>query len=67
MKKIFRKFLLTLGVTLFLTTNVHAQVKIGIIDLRKVFDGYNKTKQADAILKDEAADLDKQRKEMVDK
>ncbi|MDQ6631073.1 MAG: OmpH family outer membrane protein [Verrucomicrobiota bacterium] len=66
MKKIFGKFLLTLGVALFLATNVHAQIKIGIIDLRKVFDGYYKTKQADANLKDEAADLDKQRKDMVD-
>jgi outer membrane protein len=43
-----------------------AQVKIGLIDLRKVFDEYHKTKTADARLKDQAADLDKERKAMMD-
>jgi outer membrane protein len=43
-----------------------AEVKIGLIDLKKVFDGFWKTKQADAQLKDRAADLDKARKGMVD-
>ena len=37
-----------------------------LIDLRKVFDNYYKTKQADANLKDEAADLEKQRKGMIE-
>jgi outer membrane protein len=40
--------------------------KIGVLDLRKVFDGYWKTKQADANLKDEAAGLDRERKTMFD-
>jgi Skp family chaperone for outer membrane proteins len=43
-----------------------AQGKIGIVDLRKVFDDYHKTKTADARLKDQAADLDKERKAMMD-
>ena len=43
-----------------------AQQKIGIIDLRKVFDDYHKTKTADASLKDEAGDLDKERKALMD-
>ncbi len=43
-----------------------AQGKIGTIDLRKVFDDYHKTKTADAALKERAADLDKERKAMVD-
>jgi outer membrane protein len=43
-----------------------AETKIAVIDLRKVFDGYWKTKQADAQLKERAADLDKARKGMVD-
>ena len=43
-----------------------AQPKIAIIDLKKVFDGYYKTKQADAQLKERAADLDKARKGMVE-
>src|SRR5882724_7940982 len=40
--------------------------KIGTIDLRKVFDNYWRTKQADSNLKDQAADLEKERKMMVD-
>jgi len=43
-----------------------AQPKIAVIDLKKVFDGYYKTKQADAQLKERAADLDKARKGMVE-
>lgn len=41
-------------------------VKIGLIDLRKTFDNYWRTKQADANLKDQASDLEKERKSMVD-
>jgi outer membrane protein len=43
-----------------------AQPKIAIVDLKKVFDGYWKTKQADTQLKERAADLDKARKGMVE-
>lgn len=43
-----------------------AQVKIGIVDLRKVFDGYFKTKDADAKIKEEAAGLEKTAKGMLD-
>ena len=43
-----------------------AEAKIAVIDLRKVFDGYYKTKLADVQLKERAADLDKARKGMVD-
>src|SRR3954470_21622595 len=43
-----------------------AEQKIATIDLRKVFDNYWRTKQADANLKDQAADLEKERKIMVD-
>ena len=44
---------------------VEAQ-KIATIDLRKVFDGFWKTKQADAKLKEDAGELEKDRKIMVD-
>lgn len=40
--------------------------KLATIDLRKVFDTYWRTKQADANLKEQAADLEKERKVMVD-
>ena len=51
---------------LLLVSSVQAETKIGLIDLRKTFDNYYKTKQADSNLKDEAADLEKQRLEMVE-
>jgi outer membrane protein len=40
--------------------------KIATVDLRKVFDNYWRTKQADASLKEQAADLEKESKVMVD-
>ena len=42
------------------------QGRIGTVDLRKVFDGYWKTKQADASLKDRATELEKEYKTMED-
>ncbi|MFA6543126.1 MAG: OmpH family outer membrane protein [Limisphaerales bacterium] len=38
---------------------------IAVVDLKKVFDGYWKTKQADLNLKEKAGELDKKRKDMV--
>lgn len=46
------------------TTN--AQQKVGYVDLKKLFDGYWKTKQADSNLKDRAGEFDKQKKVMLD-
>jgi outer membrane protein len=40
--------------------------RIATVDLRKVFDNYWRTKQADAKLKEDAADLEKDRKTMID-
>jgi len=40
--------------------------RIGIVDLRKVFDGYYKTKDADAKIKEEAAGLEKTAKGMLE-
>jgi len=61
MKKLFLVFLLSSTVASFA-----AETKIGTIDLRKVFDNYWRTKQADANLKDQASDLEKERKAMFD-
>ncbi len=66
MKQKFGKIFLALAAGLWLACSAHAETKIGLIDLRKVFDNYYKTKQADLNLKDEAADLEKQRLEMVE-
>jgi outer membrane protein len=43
-----------------------ADLKIGLVDLKKVFDGYYKTKQADTQLKERAADSEKVLKGMID-
>jgi outer membrane protein len=43
-----------------------AQNRIATVDLRKIFDNYWKTKQADAALKDRQADLEKDHKTMLD-
>jgi outer membrane protein len=42
-------------------------MKIATVDLRKIFDNYYKTKQADEILKKEADEVQKDRKDMIDK
>ena len=60
------KFLVTILLAAFACAAGAQQGKVGIIDLRKVFDDYHKTKTADARLKDQAADLDKERKIMME-
>lgn len=69
MKKNIYKTLLAGIVTavLCLGATARAEMKIATVDLRKVFDNYYKTKQADEILKKEADDVQKDRKDMVDK
>lgn len=61
MKKFILTLLLASGVVAF-----GADTKIATIDLRKAFDNYWRTKQADANLKDQASDLEKERKAMFD-
>lgn len=48
------------------TLPVSAQTKTATINLKKVFDSYWKTRQADAQIRDQASDLDKQKQEMLD-
>ena len=43
-----------------------AQPKIATLNLKKVFDSYYKTKQADALLQDQGADADKVLKGWLD-
>jgi Skp family chaperone for outer membrane proteins len=60
MKSPLRKLLFTSTLVALLALPAAAQTKIGIMDLRKVFDGYYKTKAANAKLKDRQADMDKE-------
>jgi len=50
----------------FMGASAFGQGRNATIDLRKVFDNYWKTKQADAALKDRAADMEKEHKNMLD-
>ena len=61
MLKIFRarQFLCVLGFAL-LTSSALAQPKIAVVDIRKLFEEYYKTKAADAQIKESAADLQKE-------
>src|SRR5215468_1956304 len=63
-----------LGTTLFLASALlfglaaaaQTPPKIATVDLRKIFEGYFKTKQADAQLRERGADAEKQYKGMLD-
>src|SRR5688572_28941284 len=60
MKVIYSALFLSLALALALPAA--AQGKIAIVDIHKLFDGYYKTKAADAQLKDQAGDLAKESK-----
>ena len=60
------KILAVLGLAAFLALPAMAEQKIAIIDLKKIFDEFYKTKIADAAIKEEAASLDKDRKSLTD-
>jgi outer membrane protein len=60
------KAALIAALTLPLTAQAQTTPKIGLIDLKRVFDNYYKTKQADAQLKERATDSEKVLKGMRD-
>jgi outer membrane protein len=64
--KFLRTTLLTVALLAFLSAPALAQTKIGTVDLRKLFDGYWKTKQAQVALNDRKAQLDKDDRGMRD-
>jgi Skp family chaperone for outer membrane proteins len=69
MKMMFTKRLAValIGAALCMSASVQAaDVKIGLVDLKKVFDGYYKTKEADVKLKERVADAEKVMKGMGD-
>lgn len=67
MKKTLLLILSTCAVILLLgATPASAQGRIATVDLKKLFDGYWKTKQADAALKERGADLEKEFKAMME-
>jgi outer membrane protein len=66
MKSLLRKIVPSLLLVSLMTSSAWAQGRIGTVDLRKAFDNYWKTKQADAALKDRAADIEKEHKSMIE-
>src|SRR2546425_2475155 len=66
MKNVLRQIVPGLLLISLLSSSAWAQGRIGTIDLRKVFDSYWKTKQANAVLKDRKADMEKEYKNMLD-
>jgi len=66
MKTMLKITLLSLILTCGMVLPASAQSKIATLDLRKLFDGYWKTRQADTALKTSAADLDKEHKGLLE-
>jgi Skp family chaperone for outer membrane proteins len=64
--KFLRTTVLTISLLAFLSVPALAQTKIGTVDLRKLFDGYWKTKQAQVALNDRKTQLDSDDKSMRD-
>jgi outer membrane protein len=66
MKSLLRNIVPVLLLVCLMSGSAWGQGRIGTVDLRKLFDNYWKTKQADAALKDRAADIEKEHKSMLD-
>jgi outer membrane protein len=66
MKLTVKKLFLTTLAALAFSLSAHAQNKMAVVDLKKVFDGYWRTKQADTQLKERASDFEKARTGMLE-
>ena len=66
MKSLLHKIIPALLLISLMGGSACAQGRIATVDLRKVFDGYWKTKQADVALKDRATDIEKDHKGVLD-
>jgi outer membrane protein len=66
MKHLLGKIIPGLLLLSLLSSSAWAQSRLATVDLRKVFDGYWKTKKADAQLKERAADMEKEHKTMLE-
>jgi outer membrane protein len=66
MKRLLCKLVAGCLLVSLLSSSAWAQTRLATVDLRKIFDSYWKTKQADAALKDRAADIEKDHKTMLD-
>jgi outer membrane protein len=60
------KILVALVAASLLTATARAEIKVAVIDLKRVFDNYWKKKQAQAQIDDQKADFEKKFKGMLD-
>lgn len=66
MKRLLQIALPVVLMTGWLNFSALAQGRIAVVDMGKVFDGYWRTKQADAALKEQAADMEKEHKGFIE-
>jgi Skp family chaperone for outer membrane proteins len=66
MKRFLRNIVPALMLVSLMSGSAWGQGRVATVDLRKLFDKYWKTQQADAALKDRAADIEKEHKTMLD-
>ncbi|MGH7992613.1 MAG: OmpH family outer membrane protein [Limisphaerales bacterium] len=66
MKRVLRVIIPAVVLMSLLSSSALAQQKIATVDLRKLFDGYWKTKQAETALNDRKAELDKEDRGFLD-
>jgi outer membrane protein len=66
MKRVLRIIFPTVLLMLFLSSSAWAQQKIATVDMRRLFDGYWKTKQAETALNDRKTELDKEDRGFLD-
>ena len=66
MKNVLRAVFLTVAVMIWFGSSALAQQKIATVDMRKLFDGYWKTKQATAALDERKTELDKEDRSFLD-
>ena len=66
MKNILSLFCRSVFLAALLAGGAQAQPKFAIVDMKKAFDGYYKTKQAEAQIKERATDSDKVYKGMIE-
>lgn len=63
---ILKRTLLSAALASVMTVSAAAQAKIAVVDMKKAFDSFFKTKQAEAQIKERAADSDKVYKGMIE-
>ena len=66
MKSLLRKYVPALLLVALMGSSAWAQGRVATVDLRKVFENYWKTKQATAALKERQAEMDKDKRDMLD-